>query len=123
MLKYCIYSLSFVAAILPVISHADETTGIAPSSVYNIASSTKSPPVKSDVNKPRLENYPSYNEFINAMYVYNKSQEDNIKPRIVIDLPTKPDHQPEYTFLENNADVTGRGETIPDPSTVSEQQK
>ncbi|HMU86757.1 MAG TPA: hypothetical protein PKL69_01850 [Agitococcus sp.] len=110
-----IWSVSFVA-------NAEDANSIVPSSVFNMASSAKTDAVKKDIdeNKPRLENYASYNDFLNAMYVYNKTQEDNIKPRIIIDLPTKPDHQPEYTFLEKNADVTGKGETIPD--VVPEQQ-
>lgn len=115
-----LYFLSFV--LISAVTYADETNSIVPSSVFNMASSGKTDAAKTNIdkNRPRLENYASYNEFINAMYIYNKTQEDNIKPRIIIDLPTKPDHQPEYTFLEKNADVTGKGETIPD--VVPEQQ-
>jgi len=116
----CLLSLIY----FPFSSYAEDTTSIVPSSVYNMAPSHNSnQKSNAEENKPRLENYASYNEFINAMYIYNRSQEDNIKPRVIIDLPTKPDHEPEYTFLENNADVTGKGETIPDPTSELEKSK
>jgi len=115
--------LLFLLSYAPLHSYAEDTTSIIPSSVYNMALPQNPTKKDAEENKPRLENYASYDEFINAMYIYNRSQEDNIKPRVIIDLPTKPDHEPEYTFLENNADVTGKGETIPDPTSELEKSK
>jgi len=105
-----------VVTVFSINCYADDTNTITPSNVFNMAPSNIPTNKNIEENKPRLENYANYNEFINAMYIYNKRQEDNIKPRVIIDLPTKPNQEPEYTYLDSNADVTGKGENIPSPN-------
>lgn len=107
MLKTCV--LLVVSAF--TYADADDSTGITANNVYNIAANVKSK-VLSDEQKPKLEDYSNYNNFLHAMYLYNKAQEDNIKPRIVVNLPNTPSNQPEYTTIGDNSDVTTRGEDM-----------
>lgn len=85
---------------------------VTPNNVYNIASNINST-LLTDDRKPKLENYASYNDFLHAMYIYNKMQEDQMKPRIIVNLPSSPINQPEYSFVENDSDVTTGRESIP----------
>lgn len=105
MLKTC------VLLVVSAFTYADDSTGITANNVYNIAANVKSK-VLSDEQKPKLEDYSNYNNFLHAMYLYNKAQEDDIKPRIVVNLPNTPSNQPEYTTIGDNSDVTTRGEDM-----------
>lgn len=92
---------------------ADDAIEITASNVHNIATATNTKSkISVDEHKPKLENYSNYNDFLHAMYLYNKAQEDDIKPRIIVNLPTNPIVQPEYTTIGDNSDVTTRGEDM-----------
>lgn len=64
--------------------------------------------------KPELEDFSSYNEFLQAMYFYNKNEEQTFKPDIVITLPSKGKSIPEYSPVDaEKKDVTAWGEDMP----------
>jgi hypothetical protein len=57
-------------------------------------------PTKTPNKKPELADFSSYNDFLNAMYVYKKNQEAVITPSIIINLPS-PQKIPPSTLLLN----------------------
>lgn len=93
--------------------YAQDHSTLAAHNVYNISAHIGSKLLPEDDKRPQLENYANYNDFLHAMYVYNKTQEDQTKPRIIVNLPTLPINQPEYSLVENDSDVTTGGESIP----------
>jgi hypothetical protein len=67
-----------------------------------------------DGEKPRLENFASYNDFLKAMYVYKKNEEETIRPNVDIKLPSsKVKNGLEYTPIEGNKEITIWGEELP----------
>ncbi|MCB1657883.1 MAG: hypothetical protein KDI39_06610 [Pseudomonadales bacterium] len=70
-------------------------------------------PIKNRQKKPELADFATYNEFLQAMYAYQKNEEQTFKPDVLINLPTKPQSTPESSAFEPNQDVTGWGEEIP----------
>ncbi len=63
--------------------------------------------------KPRLEDFATYNDFLRAMYLYKKTEEETIKPNVIINPPSKGQIQPEYTPMDKERDITSWGEDIP----------
>ena len=63
--------------------------------------------------KPRLEDFATYNDFLRAMYLYKKTEEETIKPNVIINPPSKGQIQPEYTPMDKERDITSWGEAIP----------
>jgi len=64
--------------------------------------------------KPLLENYATYNEFLHAMYLYEKGINEEIKPTLNIKVPANSEHtQIELAPLETGQNVTNWGETLP----------
>lgn len=61
--------------------------------------------------KPHLQDFASYNDFLKAMYLYKKFEEDTIRPKVTIALPNQ--KTPEYTPIEGNKDITIWGEELP----------
>jgi hypothetical protein len=61
--------------------------------------------------KPHLQDFASYNDFLKAMYLYKKFEEDTIRPKVTIALPNQ--KNPEYTPIEGNKDITIWGEELP----------
>lgn len=67
-----------------------------------------------DGKKPRLENFASYNDFLKAMYVYKKNEEETIRPNVEINPPSSAvKKELEYTPIEDNKDITVWGEELP----------
>lgn len=62
--------------------------------------------------KPRLENFANYDDFLRAMYLYKKTEEETSKPTVIIN-PPKGKSQPEYTPMDKQRDITNWGEDIP----------
>lgn len=62
--------------------------------------------------RPRLENFASYNEFIQAVYLYKKAQEELSKPKIIINNLPSGQISPEYTLMDNSKEVINWGEDI-----------
>jgi len=62
--------------------------------------------------RPRLENFASYNEFIQAVYLYKKAQEELNKPKIIINNLPSGQISPEYTLMDNSKEVINWGEDI-----------
>ena len=72
------------------------------------------PTNKEDGKKPRLEDFASYNDFLKAMYLYKKNEEETIKPNVNIILPPSHARQElEPSPIEDNKDVTLWGEELP----------
>lgn len=79
------------------------------------------PPIKLKINKaqtaekPILENYATYNEFLYAMYLYERSISEEVTPEIMINLPYKAQKTPEASYFDvgDDPDVTNWGDTIP----------
>lgn len=69
-------------------------------------------PTKTPNKKPELADFSSYNDFLNAMYVYKKNQEAVITPSIIINLPSPQQNTPEYSAIESNMDIGSWGEAI-----------
>lgn len=67
-----------------------------------------------DGEKPRLENFASYNDFLKAMYVYKKNEEETIRPNVEINPPSSAvKKELEYTPIEGNKEITVWGEELP----------
>lgn len=67
-----------------------------------------------DDKKPKLDNFASYNDFLKAMYLYKKNEEETIRPNVEIRLPpssVKKELDP--TPIEDNKDITLWGEELP----------
>lgn len=62
--------------------------------------------------KPELVNFASYNDFLNAMYMYEKHHEATLKPQIIINLPNQQKSTPEYSEVETDRDISSWGEKI-----------
>lgn len=108
-MKKIIISLLAVAISLPVI--AEQLEDALAYSAEAPASSTEKPNNKA---KPKLEDFASYNDFLKAMYLYRKNEEETIKPNVDIKLPASAAKQGfEYTPLEGNKDITLWGEDLP----------
>lgn len=64
--------------------------------------------------KPRLDNFASYNDFLKAMYLYKKNEEETIRPNVDIrPPPSSIKKELEPTPIEDNKDVTIWGEELP----------
>ena len=63
--------------------------------------------------KPHLQDFATYNDFIKAMYLYKKYEEDTIKPKGAITLPHPAEKALEYTLIEDNKEITIWGEELP----------
>ena len=63
--------------------------------------------------KPHLQDFATYNDFIKAMYLYKKYEEDTIKPKVAITLPHPAEKALEYTLIEDNKEITIWGEELP----------
>jgi hypothetical protein len=63
--------------------------------------------------KPHLQDFATYNDFIKAMYLYKKYEEDTIKPKVAITLPLPAEKALEYTLIEDNKDIILWGEERP----------
>jgi hypothetical protein len=67
-----------------------------------------------DEKKPRLENCASYNDFLKAMYLYKRNEEQTIRPNVSINLPPSTVQQAlENTPIDANKDITVWGEDLP----------
>lgn len=62
--------------------------------------------------KPELADFANYNDFLNAMYLYKKSQEATTKPELIINLPLKKQSTPENSTVEADRDISSWGEEI-----------
>ena len=62
---------------------------------------------------PVLENFKAYNEFLQAVYLYQQNEEKTLKPDVIINLPSTPQAEPEPSTFDPNQDVTGWGEEMP----------
>lgn len=62
--------------------------------------------------KPELADFASYNDFLNAMYLYKKNQEAVLQPQLIINLPLQQKSTPEYSTVEPNRDISSWGEEI-----------
>ncbi|MDO8417490.1 MAG: hypothetical protein Q7S87_14885 [Agitococcus sp.] len=111
----------FTLALSPLIM-AEQSEDILSSSsketAYSIDTSTgktkTEKPNENDVKKPRLENFASYNEFLKAMYLYKKNEEETIRPNVDIrPPPSSVKKELESTPIEDNKDVTLWGEELP----------
>jgi|GEM_PF-3081380 len=63
--------------------------------------------------KPRLEDFATYNDFLRAMYLHKKNEEETTKPTVIINPPSKGQSQPEYSPMDKERDITSWGEDIP----------
>lgn len=62
--------------------------------------------------RPRLENYSHYKDFLQALYLYKKAQEETIRPTIIIpNLPTN-ESLPEYSLVDDGYEVTNWAEDL-----------
>ena len=111
----------FTLALSPLIM-AEQSEDILSSSsketAYSIDTSTgktkTEKPNENDVKKPRLENFASYNEFLKAMYLYKKNEEETIRPNVDIRLPpSSVKKELESTPIEDNKDIILWGEELP----------
>lgn len=66
----------------------------------------QTPFINQDTSRPRLENYPNYNKFLQAMYLYRKAAEDKIKPRIIFDKLPDGQLKPEQSTIDGEYDIT-----------------
>lgn len=63
-------------------------------------------------SRPRLENYNNYKDFLQALYLYKKTQEETIRPTIIIpNLPTN-DSLPEYSLVDDGYEITNWAEDL-----------
>lgn len=62
--------------------------------------------------RPRLENFATYNAFIQAVYLYRKAQEELNKPKIIINNLPSGQISPEYTLMDNSKEVINWSEDI-----------
>lgn len=62
--------------------------------------------------RPRLENFASYNEFLQAVYLYKKAEEERRKPKIIFHNLPSGQSRPEYTLMENGREIINWGEDI-----------
>lgn len=62
--------------------------------------------------RPRLENYVKYKDFLQALYLYKKAQEETIRPTIII--PNLPSNEtlPEYSLVDDGYEVTNWAEDL-----------
>lgn len=62
--------------------------------------------------RPRLENYSKYQDFLQALYLYKKAQEETIRPTIII--PNLPSNEtlPEYSLVDDGYEVTNWAEDL-----------
>lgn len=65
--------------------------------------------------RPRLENYASYNQFLQAMYLFKKAEEERISPKLAVKGVPGTAPTPELTPMTipgGTGDVTDGGETL-----------
>lgn len=84
---------------------------------YHFAQKNKSKKLSDQIKdlgdkKPELVNFASYNDFLNAMYMYEKRHEATLKPQIIINLPNQQKSTPEYSEVETDRDISSWGEKI-----------
>lgn len=91
--------------ILAIASLEDEDSANTPTNNQSLATPSRN-------QRPRLENFASYNEFIQAVYLYKKAQEELSKPKIIINNLPNGQISPEYTLMDNNKEVINWGEDI-----------
>lgn len=85
-------------------------------STYSLDSLTGKPEKANEEieKKPKLENFASYNDFLKAMYLYKKNEEETIRPNVDIRLPpSSVKKELEPTPIEDNKDITLWGEELP----------
>lgn len=59
-----------------------------------------------DKNRPRLEDFSNYKQFLQAMYLYRKAAEDKIKPRMIINNLPNGQTKLEGSTIEGEYDIS-----------------
>lgn len=62
--------------------------------------------------RPRLENYSNYKDFIQAMYLFKKAEEELKRPKIIIPNLPSGENLPEYSLIDDGYEVTNWAEDL-----------
>ncbi|MBK6757906.1 MAG: FecR domain-containing protein [Moraxellaceae bacterium] len=65
-----------------------------------------------DNERPRLEDFSSYNKFLQAMYLYRKIAEETAKPKIIINNLPNGQTVFEYSVIDGTHEIINWGENI-----------
>ena len=100
-----------------VIAEQQEEATVAPKeTAYSLTDKKNTKKIRKgyiEGQKPHLQDFASYNDFIKAMYLYKKYEEDTIKPKVAITLPHAAEKAIEYTPIEDNKEIIVWGEELP----------
>ncbi|PTQ88305.1 FecR family protein [Agitococcus lubricus] len=77
----------------------------------SLVSTTAGAGIAGSLARPKLESFASYNQFLQAMYVFKKAEEDAKSPKLAVKLPTNPNNLPELT-ASMAAGSQGTGDVI-----------
>lgn len=99
-----------------VIAEQQEGTVASKESVYSIAGKKNTEKARKgyiEGQKPHLQDFASYNDFLKAIYLYKKYEEDTIKPKVAITLPHAAEKALQDSPIEDNKEITVWGEELP----------
>lgn len=114
--KFKVLSLKCSSILMYGYFFSISTFSIASDESYAPIPAIKSKALKAKTaEKPVLENYATYNDFLHAMYLYERGISEEVTPEIIINLPHKAQKTPEASYFDegDEPDVTNWGDTIP----------
>ncbi len=91
---------SIIIPQIPSLDRLEKKTNISPNNI------------SAKEGRPRLENYSNYKDFIQAMYLFKKAEEELKRPKIIIPNLPSGENLPEYSLIDDGYEVTNWAEDL-----------